>query len=266
MNGLVSFSRSINIGDDIQSLSISKLMPSVDLFIDRENISKKVRPCKAVINGWYKHALLDWPPHKNIKPLFISFHLNNLGLLNHIGYLKKHEPIGCRDFYTLNILKKYSVDCYFSGCSTLTLDIENKKIENKVIFVDTPMIDLKINDFETESLDTITKRPLPYNKRLDLATDRLNILSTARCVVTTRLHTALPCVAMNIPVYVVLFYDPKRFDGFLDLFNYSTHLDKNLNNKIIDFIENPSKCSCYDRVISIKNNIKEKIKSFYTDS
>src|SRR5690606_35429742 len=55
------------------------------------------------------------------------FHMNNTAapfMLSEkgIAYLKKHEPIGCRDQFTADTLKAKGIDAYFSGCLTLTLD------------------------------------------------------------------------------------------------------------------------------------------------
>jgi hypothetical protein len=55
-----------------------------------------------------------------------------------IEYLKKHSPIGCRDTGTKELLEKYKIPCYFSGCLTLVLG-EKYKSEQKsgeILFVD----------------------------------------------------------------------------------------------------------------------------------
>jgi hypothetical protein len=38
-----------------------------------------------------------------------------------IEYLKRHEPIGCRDWNTVDLLNAKGVDAFFTGCMTLTL-------------------------------------------------------------------------------------------------------------------------------------------------
>ena len=77
----------------------------------------------------------NWPPSNKIIPFFISFHINPIiekYILNKNGveYLKKHEPIGCRDLYTKSILERNGIRAYFSGCLTLTLDRKKLKIKN----------------------------------------------------------------------------------------------------------------------------------------
>lgn len=135
----------VNIGDYIQALASSQYYPHIDGFLDRDEDLKNYdgEPCKMIMNGWYMHNPLNWPPSEKINPLYVAFHLNTLAkkeLLSpvSIAYLKHHEPIGCRDLYTLDILKSYNVEAYFSACMTLTLGKKFHSTEkrNKVYIVD----------------------------------------------------------------------------------------------------------------------------------
>ena len=138
----------INIGDYIQALASSQYYPRVDGFLDRDEDLKDYNGEDAmmIMNGWYMHNAENWPPSVNIKPLFVAFHLNFLvkeKLTNRqsIEYLKSHEPIGCRDLDTMNILKNCGVNAYFSGCMTLTLGKKyySSKRDNRTYIVD-PLI------------------------------------------------------------------------------------------------------------------------------
>lgn len=120
--------QSVNIGDYVQALASSQFIPQLDGFIDRDEELKDYDgdPCKVIMNGWYMHSPQNWPPSKLIDPLFVSFHLNStvkeeLLSSSSIAYLKEHQPIGCRDFRTRDLLLDQGVDAYFSGCLTLTL-------------------------------------------------------------------------------------------------------------------------------------------------
>jgi hypothetical protein len=89
-----------------------------------------------VMNGWFMHKIdtpkgrskftglskrklfnndLDWPPPSNIKPIFISFHINNKDMLDecYIPYYKLNEPIGCRDRSTAKYLANKGINSYF---------------------------------------------------------------------------------------------------------------------------------------------------------
>lgn len=134
-----------NIGDYIQSLAQEQFLPSVDYFVEREEMDQfeATEKVNIIMNGWFMHQPEKFPPSKWINPLFISFHIvprNAKRMLTPkvIDYLKKFEPIGTRDTGTCELLKKYGVDSFFSGCLTLTLGLkyhEDEKNE-KVIFTD----------------------------------------------------------------------------------------------------------------------------------
>lgn len=118
----------VNIGDYVQALASAQFLPHVDGFIDRDEELKDYdgEPCKVIMNGWYMHLPQNWPPSSLIDPLFVAFHLNSgvqkeLLSPESIVYLKKHQPIGCRDQNTLELLVKNGIEAYFSGCMTLTL-------------------------------------------------------------------------------------------------------------------------------------------------
>lgn len=133
-----------NIGDYIQALASSQFLPSIDGFINREELADyDGEECKVIMNGWYMHNPKHWPPSSKIHPLFEAFHLNTSvaeKMLSEKGvkYLKKYMPIGCRDTNTVNLLQAKGIDAYFSGCMTLTLGNKYsvKERNNSIYFVD----------------------------------------------------------------------------------------------------------------------------------
>ena len=78
--------------------------------------------------GWHMHSLFDlrydFPYHPNIRPLFLSFHVNRLEMLSDeaIAYLRAHGPVGCRDWNTVFLLLGAGIEAFFSGCLTSTVD------------------------------------------------------------------------------------------------------------------------------------------------
>lgn len=134
----------INIGDYVQALAAAQFLPSIDGFVNREELSQyDGEECVVIMNGWYMHNPNNWPPSKKIRPVFLSFHINKRAagkmLTNHgVTYLKENEPIGCRDRYTLNLLRQRGIESWFTGCLTLTLGEKYTSVEKKenVYFVD----------------------------------------------------------------------------------------------------------------------------------
>jgi len=151
--GLLTY-RTENIGDEIQSIAARQFLPRVDVYVERDSLNKVVsdEKIKLIMNGWFTHKPENWPPSPDIEPLFISFHItpsaaHQLTSPQSIKYFKQHEPIGCRDYYTVNLLKKKGVDAYFSGCLTLTLQNTIKKRSNEILLVDIDLEDKDIIEY-----------------------------------------------------------------------------------------------------------------------
>src|SRR5215467_1379768 len=129
-----------NLGDEIQSIAARQFLPSVDLLVerDRPNVlpAGAEGPYRIVFNGWHTHAPENWPPSPALVPLLVSVHITGeMPSLNksrlrpadvllqgrNLEFLKSREPVGARDLWTRDLLRKAGVDAYFSGCMTLTL-------------------------------------------------------------------------------------------------------------------------------------------------
>ena len=180
-----------------------------------------------------------------------------------VAYLKKHAPIGCRDKFSVKTLKSKGIDAFFSGCLTLTLDsykVNDSERDNNIYIVD-PLYNYPRNEkvfynfkafirsilngklFQLgkkkkhiknfidkdliNSATHINQEP-PSNKytdeeKFEMAEDLLNKYARAKLVITSRIHCALPCLAMGTPVIFIngfdSFVDSCRFDGIIELFN-----------------------------------------------
>lgn len=285
----VNSESSVNIGDFIQSVAAAQFLPSIDGFVQREKLKEYDREEAAIImNGWYIHHVEQWPPSPKILPLFVAFHINikaknELLSLDSLAYLKKYEPIGCRDMATKRILEENGVRSYFSGCLTLTLGYRYKdSVKNgKYYFVDayygekwnvkSTFSAFLYYLFHKKEIDIIAlKHPDKrnfLNKRIHLSVfyrayleifDKQILLNAeyishtcsrfnngcineekyyfdyaeglvkkyakAKLVVTSRIHSALPCLGLDTPVLYVYNKqqheaDNCRMGGLLDLFH-----------------------------------------------
>lgn len=278
---------SINIGDYIQALASSQFLDKIDLFIEREKLKDyNDEEVAMIMNGWYMHHPEQWPPSPKIHPLFVAFHLNNLvdrELLNDksISYLKKFEPIGCRDIQTVKKLDNHGVKVYFSGCMTLTLGYKyHSDNKNGKVYIVDPIVTfsnkiekvkyLILSVFNIKQIKTIYKKlysTLPfkviylcrvskffykYSKLFDVnllldaeyvlhegefyhkyktpesllnkAEELVKAYAQASCVITSRIHCALPCLGLETPV-IYIYNDLQedvsscRLDGLVQLFN-----------------------------------------------
>ena len=220
-----------NIGDDIQALAAKQFLPSVNVTVSREYLHnfKSKDKTRVILNGWFMHYSQHWPPSDMIDPVFISFHIYDPVLADpkYRDYYKKYEPIGCRDQHTVELLKNIGVDAYLSYCLTLTLNNKFNYRTDDVYLVDverkhcSQMIPSNILD---KAICIGHLFPDNYNitdfdDRLKKSEDLLKKYSTAKFVITSRLHCALPCLAFGTPV-LFLFKDvdtDPRFTGYKDL-------------------------------------------------
>lgn len=246
--GLLTYSTT-NLGDDIQSIAAQQFLPRVDIHVDRDMLDEyhDTIPTAVICNGWWTHRSTTWPPPPSIKPLLISMHICDApDVIKQFtspelrAFYEQHGPVGCRDTRTLEILQDAGVPSYFSGCLTLTLPRYNGTREGPVVFVDAfgdkdlahtssyirnmwwKTIPVQVRSdahFVTHHLSS----PCSVEHRFERARTLLGLYRTARLVVTSRIHCALPCLAMGTPV-VMITPDAglSRLAGLSDLLNIRT--------------------------------------------
>jgi hypothetical protein len=200
-----------NLGDNIQSIAAEAFLPRIDLKIDRDKLRETAIGEKTVLimNGWFAQAPQNsFPPHPDIVPVFFGFHVTP-DCCAHIlsgesrAYLKKHEPIGCRDRTTCELLEQRGVKAFYSRCVTLTFPRRTAFPQDGIIFmVDAEGIPLPSSLREkacyvSHSVDSkLPDQTKDAYARALLAAYR----DHARLVITTKIHCAMPCIAMGIPV------------------------------------------------------------------
>ncbi|MFD2965377.1 MULTISPECIES: polysaccharide pyruvyl transferase family protein [Olivibacter] len=189
-----------------------------------------------------------------------------------VEHFKAHSPIGCRDKATARLLQSKGIDAYFSGCLTLTLGKTYKRetVTDDIFIVD-PLFHYwslgtmlknprkligrimkgRFTDFllKNKVLEgNFAKDILENGKQLTqvmpmtdvetsfkIADEYLKKLCSAKLVLTSRIHCALPCLAMGTPViFLNGGFENKnnqftsRFEGLIDFFN-RIDIDKNGN-------------------------------------
>jgi hypothetical protein len=156
--------------------------------------------------GWYMHALFTmrhgFPLHRNLRPIFVSFHCNKRDLLTPaaVEYLRRYGPVGCRDWTTVHLLASMDIPAFFSGCVTTTID---------AVFPDAPAPapDAPVAYFDApappggvtyrHSSQKVRQRSFVANA--EVALDRLDTYRRDHSrVVTSRLHCHLPLRAIGV--------------------------------------------------------------------
>ncbi|XP_033645486.1 uncharacterized protein LOC117304949 [Asterias rubens] len=218
----IKISGSSNLGDEMQGFSGVGFLPFVDNFVDREDLRKSQSGGQITmfLNAWWGTPSTYWPPPENIDPIIVSMHFT-AGLQNKIAqgkaFFETKAPIGSRDTDTLAFFQKNKIDAFFSGCLTiLTQNPNTGKPANDIFMVD---VNSNYQKYFPEDVRKNAKR-LYHNlsnvtrndmlARYQTAYNLLESYSRAKLVITQRLHCAMPCVAMGIPV---IFIDSPRMPG-----------------------------------------------------
>ena len=247
--GVLGFSGSKNIGDYIQTKAVIDILKTQNIkILDREKLNNyKGNRIKTIVNGWFMESPENWPPSNKIHPLFISFHINpsvkdTFTNQDSINYFKKYEPIGCRDYYTRDLLLEHGINAYFSSCVTLGVERKNylMKQPEGIIVIGAfdrlkPYLDyksslkfllsffkyplrffnykikvyrfnkyLKKQKFKIKQFDQITKKPIDsHSKGIQLAENMLQKIAESKIIITSRIHSALPALAMGLKVIFI---------------------------------------------------------------
>ena len=261
----------MNIGDDIQSYAQSVWLPQVDYMVDIEELdafhSDNDEPVATIMSSWYMWQKWNWPPSKDIYPLWVGLHYNDIqrgrprGMPSKweyvdngpgLEYLKAYEPIGCRDYYTQARLDELGVKNYYSGCITLTLPkrkiVKPEKEYIVVVGVDKPTEKYVCKFFENSDIDVKVVKPtrpepstnLSWEERKAEVEQLLDLYQNSRGVITFRLHCSLPCLALEVPVLLVRpSFESVRFSPYKDYLNTATPSDI-LSGKLDKWLENPA--------------------------
>jgi len=230
----------INIGDNIQAVAAARFLPQVDYLIERDYLGDwrnddHSETVKMIANAWYMGAPYAWPPQEpDLLPLLIAMHVNNNQKVREVfrtpesvQYLKDHQPIGARDKESLEFFESIGVESYFSGCVTLTLNPDPAIAKGNFVLL------VSVSDEVYEAVAKQTSRPIiridvlvyPENEKENkfaLAEKFLYLYQAAHCVITTRLHAALPSLALGTPVLFITDskgakFDPDRLAGLKEL-------------------------------------------------
>lgn len=231
---------SINLGDYLQFLTINGLYEQLgikksQIYYLKSNEIASYRGEKLLLPLNFITTIFVHDNKVNVSndiiPVFLSISLSNmkekididklLSQKENYDFFLKYSPVGCRDEYTYRIFLKYNIPAYLNGCLTATLP--KRKIETsqiKVFFADAPenllpfipkelfedcefisqqaqFTEEKVNDYEY-IFKFVQERYERYRKE-------------AKIVVTSRLHVAVPCTAMGIPVIFAKDYVDTRF-------------------------------------------------------
>lgn len=212
---------SVNLGDDLQLIAVDYIYKKMN--IKEEEIIYIPFSQLSTYDGEYVILPISFPFYGYTYDLYITMFSEKiipvfLGLSimgstierKEIDYLKRFQPIGCRDPYTMRQLRKNGIMAYTFGCLTLSFTKDyfspiKEKTDKNIYIVD-------LNDRYLKHIPNEIKNNAVYKSQLleDCDNPKLSAINMIReyiekasLVITTRLHCALPCIALGIPVVIM---------------------------------------------------------------
>jgi hypothetical protein len=210
-------------------------------------------PIQLVLSGWFDGRFMKSRRlPEQVSPLVISTHINEtdalrsdsrydhlfrqggVGSLMHDGQemFRGHAPVGCRDAHTLSLMQSHGIAAFLSSCATLLTERpsssttrHNADLHGPILVVDAEEIypqeyarrvPVEVRSLAVRAPSHVLAAGLTCEAKIELARAALRRYADARCVITSRLHAALPSLAMGTPVFFVFPEDELKSDARFD--------------------------------------------------
>lgn len=232
--GVIDYEGSTNLGDYNQSFGVKYIYKQMGISedelikINRKELNSYDGEYVVLPMAGYFNEMVDYsifPLSKKIIPVFIGFHCTDEKVLNYLINYKEYAPFGCRDISTMNCIRNYDIQSFMSGCMSLCREKRKSDKDADTVYLVDVSNDFKRhipkelleNSIEVSHIYHIDKDKSAEERALELNS---MYMKNAKLVITSRLHCALPCVAMGIPVIVARNYndDLDRYYGYEKMF------------------------------------------------
>lgn len=219
--GLLKYSSyNLNIGDYMQLEGIKQAYKRMN--ISKEDIIEIERDMLAdyegeyvilPMTGYFAVPINVWPLSPKIIPVFIGFFAGDEVVAKEMAKYEKFGPFGCRDLVTMKLMQQQGVQAYMSGCFSIGFEKRKENPQNGKIYLCDPPEEL-IPYIPRDYMENAVELPIPQRNMKSpgykednekMAKEYIDhmvaeLKTNAKLVITRRLHMALPCIAMGIPV------------------------------------------------------------------
>ena len=180
-----------NLGDMIQTLALSRLLPRA-VGVYRHRLDDASQRRLLIVNGVLDK---DRPPKQDVPCLFAGVSGPHFRAREYLRWMARSQhPIGARDQATFETARAAGLRSELIGCATLTLPRYDGPRSGvySVDWAQGPGRPLS---------HRISRRDSP-RQQWKWAVEALERYRTAEAVYTSRLHVALPCLAFGTPVWI----------------------------------------------------------------
>ncbi|MBE5916753.1 MAG: polysaccharide pyruvyl transferase family protein [Pseudobutyrivibrio ruminis] len=243
---------SVNIGDDLQLVAIENLYKEMGINYDDEVVriglselstydgEYVVLPISFPLYGYREGTYITMFSPKII-PVFLALSIMSGNISQEeCDYFRRFEPIGCRDYYTANLLRKNNIMAYVNGCMTVTFPKQKNLFGSKVYLVDVPESYYKYIPLHILEESVMCSQVLYdcANPEKEIKNRLEEYARNASLIITTRLHCAMPCLAMGLPVILMKDKYSFRFtfvSKYIHVYEKEEFSEIDWNPKSIDF-------------------------------
>ena len=212
--GMIHYTKSGNIGDQVQNIAAAHFLPYIDILLPREEEINVNENTTVIMNAFWNENSWLLGSRSKLHPIQVSMHIAytlSKGFEKKIGRHKDsflpYGVVGARDTKTQWFLNKLGIPAKMTGCLTLFFQnpFANMPRLNSTYLVDVDPKTLKL--FPSNVLHSAKKIAhwIPPDKLNEIsrylyAYQLIEKYARAKLVITTRIHCALPCVALGTPV------------------------------------------------------------------
>ena len=198
-----------NIGDWVQIFAIENLYDYMGINKD-EIVSIKISELSSY-DGEYVILPINYPFYGyyqlsyKIIPVYLGISVMSGSVAEGLR-MKNFQPIGCRDYHTMQEMKKAGLEAYYGGCLTITFPQRKKCSAGKTFIVD--VSDNVLNKIpDNIKADAEYVKHVYYNEECGGEEKARKIYERykeeAGLIITSRIHCAQPCLAAGIPVIFI---------------------------------------------------------------
>jgi hypothetical protein len=212
-----------NVGDHFQIIAADQMLGRLgvepNFRVDRDTGLAEVPPAARgrgsiglILNGWFKRGSAGWPPDEVYSAIPIGLHLRpkkSPVLLSDqsVEFFRKAGPVGCRDSFTLDLLRSRGVEAFESNCLTTLFERRisrpEQQTEKFVVSRDDRLLDVLPESLGPATFISHYTGDQDFASNMERAAALLErYRDEAALIMTTLLHCALPAIAMGIPVIV----------------------------------------------------------------
>jgi hypothetical protein len=191
---VLAYRGSKNLGDAIQTVALARWLPGplVGTYRDTLPHLEPEHAPRTILNGWLGYHSTVSAAARGVVTAGVHFGTQHAEWVRASDECFAH-PVGCRDPFTRDLLTAAGVPARMVGCATLTFARYSGPRAGEI----------RVN-YGTggDSQDNTIPHGMGWRDQWAAALGLLRRLRTAARVYTTRLHVALPCLAMGTPVWV----------------------------------------------------------------